>query len=164
MPYGRSRWIYTKSFLNGKLDLSGRKQWPIWSPPIMKLRTKLPCNKCAGILQWNRQIARVIKFRFTYRIGAGLCGRRCRICRPYQFHELLNRIEFVLKRLIDSFAVGNVIKKRYSCSHCWWTQCGKIDLIECVIKWGTRYRFEVAGTTRDTIEESWSSAALVFGL
>jgi tRNA modification GTPase len=25
-------------------------------------------------------------------------------------HELLNRIEFVLKRLIDSFAVGNVIK------------------------------------------------------
>jgi tRNA modification GTPase len=27
-----------------------------------------------------------------------------------QFHELLNRIEFVLKRLIDSFAVGNVIK------------------------------------------------------
>jgi tRNA modification GTPase len=25
-----------------------------------------------------------------------------------QFHELLNRIEFVLKRLIDSFAVGNV--------------------------------------------------------
>jgi tRNA modification GTPase len=28
-----------------------------------------------------------------------------------QFNELLNRIEFVLKRLIDSFAVGNVIKK-----------------------------------------------------
>ena len=27
-----------------------------------------------------------------------------------QFKELLNRIEFVLKRLIDSFAVGNVIK------------------------------------------------------
>jgi tRNA modification GTPase len=30
-----------------------------------------------------------------------------------QFHELLNRIEFVLKRLIDSFAVGNVIKTEF---------------------------------------------------
>jgi tRNA modification GTPase len=30
-----------------------------------------------------------------------------------QFHELLNRIDFVLKRLIDSFAVGNVIKTEF---------------------------------------------------
>jgi tRNA modification GTPase len=36
MPYGRSWWIYTKSFLNGNLICHRRKQWPIWSPPIMK--------------------------------------------------------------------------------------------------------------------------------
>jgi tRNA modification GTPase len=60
-------------------------------------------NEIAKLREELLNFASLIELSWT-------CGRRCRICRPYQFHELLNRIEFVLKRLIDSFAVGNVIK------------------------------------------------------
>jgi tRNA modification GTPase len=52
--------------------------------------------------------------------------------RTEQFNELLNRIEFVLKRLIDSFAVGNVIKNgfRLLVENPMW----EIDTVECLIE------------------------------
>jgi hypothetical protein len=48
-----------------------------------------------------KSLREVIKFRFTYRIGAGLAEEDVE-CRPL-YSVLLNRIEFVLKRLIDSW-------------------------------------------------------------
>jgi tRNA modification GTPase len=67
----------------------------------------------------------------------------------------MNRIEFLSsKRLIDSFAVGNVIKNGIpvGCR----TKCGKID--GRVIP--ERAVSEIAGTTRDTIEDELVIAEL----
>jgi tRNA modification GTPase len=68
-----------------------------------------------------------------------------------QFNELLNRIEFVLKRLIDSFAVGNVIKTEFRLQ-CRRTQCGKSTLLNALLN-ERAIVSEIAGTTRDTIED-----------
>jgi tRNA modification GTPase len=48
-------------------------------------------------------------------------------------NELLNRIEFVLKRLIDSFAVGNVIKNGIPVAIVGEPN-GEIDTVECLIE------------------------------
>jgi tRNA modification GTPase len=80
---------------------------------------KLPCNKCAGFSNEIKLREELLNFASLIELELDFAEEDVEFADRTQFHELLNRIEFVLKRLIDSFAVGNVIKKQYSCSHCW---------------------------------------------
>jgi tRNA U34 5-carboxymethylaminomethyl modifying GTPase MnmE/TrmE len=83
--------------------------------------------------------------------------------RTEQFNELLNRIEFVLKRLIDSFAVGNVIKNGFRLP-LWRTQCGKSTLLNALLNEERAIVSEIAGTTRDTIEDELVIGGIGFDL
>lgn len=70
-----------------------------------------------------------------------------------QFNELLSRIEFVLKRLIDSFAVGNVIKNGIPVAIVGEPNVGKSTLLNALLNEERAIVSEIAGTTRDTIED-----------
>ena len=78
------------------------------------------------------------------------------------FSDLLNRIDFVLKRLIDSFAVGNVIKNGIPVAIVGEPNVGKSTLLNALLNEERAIVSDVAGTTRDTIEDELNIGGVGF--
>ncbi|WP_300440954.1 tRNA uridine-5-carboxymethylaminomethyl(34) synthesis GTPase MnmE [Christiangramia sp.] len=79
-----------------------------------------------------------------------------------QFKELVSRIQSVLKRLIDSFATGNVLKNGIPVAIVGEPNVGKSTLLNSLLNEERAIVSEIAGTTRDTIEDEMSIGGVGF--
>lgn len=79
-----------------------------------------------------------------------------------QFKKLLSRIQLVLKRLIDSFAVGNVIKNGIPVAIVGEPNVGKSTLLNALLNEDRALVSEIPGTTRDTVEDEISIGGIGF--
>jgi len=79
-----------------------------------------------------------------------------------QFITLLSKIEIILKRLIDSFALGNVIKHGIPVSIVGAPNVGKSTLLNTLLNEERAIVSEIAGTTRDTVEDEISISGMRF--
>ena len=79
-----------------------------------------------------------------------------------QFKELLVRIREVLRRLIDSFAVGNVIKNGIPVAIVGEPNVGKSTLLNALLNEERALVSDIAGTTRDTIEDEIAIGGIGF--
>ena len=144
-----------RSFLNGKMDLSQAEAVADLISSDNEASHQIAIQQMRGgfsneIKQLRQEL---LNFASLIELELDFAEEDVAFADRTQFRELLNRIEFVLKRLIDSFAVGNVIKNGIPIAIVGEPNVGKSTLLNALLNEERAIVSEIAGTTRDTIED-----------
>jgi tRNA modification GTPase len=144
-----------RAFLNGKMDLSQAEAVADLISSDNEASHQIAMQQMRG--GFSNEIAKLreelLNFASLIELELDFAEEDVAFADRTQFRELLNRIEFVLKRLIDSFAVGNVIKNGIPVAIVGEPNVGKSTLLNALLNEERAIVSEIAGTTRDTIED-----------
>jgi tRNA modification GTPase len=144
-----------RAFLNGKLDLSQAEAVADLISSDNEASHQIAMQQMRG--GFSNEIAKLrgelLNFASLIELELDFAEEDVEFADRTQFNDLLNRIEFVLKRLIDSFAVGNVIKNGIPVAIIGEPNVGKSTLLNALLNEERAIVSDIAGTTRDTIED-----------
>ena len=144
-----------RAFLNGKLDLSQAEAVADLISSDNEASHQIAMQQMRG--GFSGEIAKLreelLNFASLIELELDFAEEDVEFADRTQFKELVDRISFVLKRLIDSFAVGNVIKNGIPVAIVGEPNVGKSTLLNALLNEDRAIVSDIAGTTRDTIED-----------
>jgi len=144
-----------RAFLNGKLDLSQAEAVADLINSDNEASHQVAMQQMRG--GFSNEIAQLrqelLNFASLIELELDFSEEDVEFADRSQFRELLEKIERVLKRLIDSFAVGNVIKTGIPVAIVGEPNVGKSTLLNALLNEERAIVSDIAGTTRDTIED-----------
>ncbi len=144
-----------RSFLNGKLDLSQAEAVADLIASDSEASHQLAMQQMRGGFSNEIKNLReeLLNFASLIELELDFAEEDVEFADRSQFKTLVKRIQFVLKRLIDSFAVGNVIKNGIPVAIVGEPNVGKSTLLNALLNEERAIVSSIAGTTRDTIED-----------
>lgn len=144
-----------RAFLNGKMDLSQAEAVSDLIASDSAAAHQIALQQMRGGFSSEIKNLReeLLNFASLIELELDFSEEDVEFADRQQFEELLKRIVKVLKYLIDSFATGNVIKNGVPISIIGAPNVGKSTLLNALLNEDKAIVSNIAGTTRDAIED-----------
>ncbi|WP_021779108.1 tRNA uridine-5-carboxymethylaminomethyl(34) synthesis GTPase MnmE [Dokdonia sp. MED134] len=153
-----------RSFINGKMDLSQAEAVADLIASDNEGAHQIAMQQMRG--GFSNEIAQLrqelLNFASLIELELDFSEEDVEFADRTQFKDLIARITKVLKRLIDSFATGNVIKNGIPVAIVGEPNVGKSTLLNALLNEERAIVSDIAGTTRDTIEDELSIGGIGF--
>ncbi len=155
-----------RAFLNGKMDLAQAEAVAdlIASNTEASRRTAIK-NMRGGFSQALMALReQLIKFSALIELELDFAEEDVEFADRHQFSSLIQQLQVATRQLLHSFSLGNVIKNGVQVAIIGRPNAGKSTLLNTLLNENRAIVSEIAGTTRDTIEEVLNIEGLLFRL
>ena len=144
-----------RSFLNGKMDLSQAESVADLISSNSEASHKLAMNQMRGGFKndINDLRSQLVNFASLIELELDFSQEDVEFANLKELNKLLDKISSSLKKLIDSFKTGNVIKNGIPIAIVGEPNTGKSTLLNTLLNEDRAIVSSIAGTTRDTIED-----------
>ena len=155
-----------RAFLNGKLDLTQAEAVAdlIESNTNASQRTALQ-NMRGGFSSVLAELReRLLKFSALIELELDFAEEDVEFADRVEFRELIDTASKVVRELLVSFRVGNVIRNGVQVAIVGAPNAGKSTLLNTLLNENRAIVSEIPGTTRDTVEELFNIDGILFRL
>ena len=144
-----------RAFLNGKMDLSQAEAIADVIASNSAASHQMAIQQMrGGITNELKELRKkLLDFAALIELELDFSGEDVEFADRTQFKELVAKITFVLKRLIDSFSFGNAMKNGIPVAIIGEPNVGKSTLLNALLNEEKAIVSDIAGTTRDAIED-----------
>ena len=144
-----------RAFLNGKMDLSQAEAVADIIASSSKSAHEIAINQMRGGFSSQIKDLRqeLLNFASLIELELDFSEEDVEFAERDEFKQLLSRISAALKKLIDSFALGNVLKNGIPVAIVGEPNVGKSTLLNSFLNEERAIVSSIAGTTRDAIED-----------
>ncbi|MDC0176976.1 tRNA uridine-5-carboxymethylaminomethyl(34) synthesis GTPase MnmE [Polaribacter sp.] len=144
-----------RAFLNGKMDLSQAEAVADVIASNSAASHQIAIQQMRGGITNELKELRVqlLDFAALIELELDFSGEDVEFADRTKFIELVTKITGVLKRLIDSFSFGNAIKNGIPVAIIGEPNVGKSTLLNTILNEEKAIVSDIAGTTRDAIED-----------
>lgn len=155
-----------RAFLNGKMDLSQAESVADLIASTSASSHRLAINQMRGGFSRKLVELRTELLNFTSLIELELdfSEEDVEFANRDGLKKLAGNIEQTIKKLADSFALGNVVKSGIPVAIIGETNAGKSTLLNILLKEEKAIVSDIHGTTRDVIEDTINIDGLLFRL